>query len=288
MSARKKTAASTPARKTARRTTSKTARTASPASAGKRAPVKSSASVKKSAPPMNTPVKKKAGTRPAARKTPRSQPGASDQLTEYRRKRDFEKTAEPSGIPASSGRARSAPRAPRRGELRFVIQKHSASHLHYDLRLEVDGVMKSWAVPKGPSADPSVKRLAMQVEDHPVEYNTFEGTIPSGEYGGGTVMLWDSGTYSIEDAAGRPQNSAAHEEYERGEMKLDFHGKRIQGSYALVRTRGMPGARSSRPSWLLIKHRDEDARPERESSLTEQFTTSVTTGRSMDEIRDAD
>lgn len=199
------------------------------------------------------------------------------QLTEYRRKRDFTKTAEPAG-----GGAR------RTGELRFVIQKHAASHLHYDLRLEIDGVMKSWAVPKGPSADPKVRRLAMQVEDHPVEYNSFEGTIPAGEYGGGTVMLWDTGTYSIEDAGDRPQNSAAHDEYDRGELKLDFHGERIQGSYALVRTKGqMRGNSSSKPSWLLLKHRDDDARSEQDSDLTDEFTDSVVSGRSMDEIRDA-
>jgi bifunctional non-homologous end joining protein LigD len=204
---------------------------------------------------------------------------APEQLGEYRRKRDFKKTAEPAGTARSR----------RTSRLRFVIQKHAASHLHYDLRLEVDGVMKSWAVPKGPSADPTVKRLAMQVEDHPIEYNSFEGTIPAGEYGGGTVMLWDTGTYSIEDADGRSQNSAAHQEYDKGEMKLVFHGKRMLGSYALVRTkRPMRGnTNPDKPSWLLIKHRDKDARPEQDFDLTREFTSSVVTNRTMDEIRDA-
>src|SRR5207237_10813626 len=135
----------------------------------------------------------------------KKKPSAREQLTEYRRKRDFEKTAEPQGgVSATKKRVKAAVKK----KLDFVIQKHAASHLHYDLRLELDGVMKSWAVPKGPSADPAIKRLAMQVEDHPIDYNTFEGTIPQGEYGGGTVMLWDRGTYSSDVAT-----SPAAEEY---------------------------------------------------------------------------
>src|SRR5688572_1037604 len=125
---------------------------------------------------------------------PRKKPTAREQLTEYRRKRDFKKTAEPQGGASK--------RAAKSKQLGFVIQKHAATRLHFDLRLELDGVMKSWAVPKGPSADPAVKRLAMQVEDHPIEYNTFEGTIPKGEYGGGTVMLWDQGWYEPEKGGG--------------------------------------------------------------------------------------
>src|SRR5207302_1136041 len=129
-------------------------------------------------------IRRRTGAR--KRQAVRSRP-----LSEYQRKRDFSKTREPQG----QGAARRSKRA-----LEFVVQKHAASHLHFDLRLELDGVMKSWAVPKGPATDPSVKRLAMQVEDHPIDYNTFEGTIPKGEYGGGTVMLWDRGTYAPDKA----------------------------------------------------------------------------------------
>ncbi|HSJ30036.1 MAG TPA: DNA polymerase ligase N-terminal domain-containing protein, partial [Longimicrobiales bacterium] len=139
-------------------------------------------------------------------------------LTEYRRKRDFEKTREPAGGAAKS----------RRRGLQFVIQKHAASSLHYDLRLELDGVMKSWAVPKGPSLDPSVKRLAMQVEDHPVEYNTFEGTIPQGEYGGGTVMLWDRGTYTPDEPKkGEDAASAVRRGLSSGKLSFTFDGERL-------------------------------------------------------------
>ena len=147
------------------------------------------------------------------------------QLAEYRKKRDFSKTAEPSGDRA----------APETGHLRFVIQKHAASHLHFDLRLELDGVMKSWAVPKGPSTDPSVKRLAMQVEDHPIDYNTFEGTIPKGQYGGGTVMLWDQGTYIAEGHSAEDSEDAVRAGYAKGDLKVTFFGERMRGSWVLVR-----------------------------------------------------
>jgi bifunctional non-homologous end joining protein LigD len=188
-------------------------------------------------------------------------------LSEYKRKRDFDKTAEPEGK-AVATRSRRA--------LRFVIQKHAASHLHFDFRLELDGVMKSWAVPKGPSYDPSVKRLAMEVEDHPIEYNTFEGTIPKGQYGGGTVMLWDRGTYEAEGGGGE---AALREGYERGDLKILLHGKRLEGGWVLVRMRRGEGGRAQ---WLLIKHRDETA--DESYDVTAEVTTSVASGRTMDEI----
>ena len=204
--------------------------------------------------------------------------GASDarsQLAEYRRKRDFSRTEEPSGD-------KSAPPS-RVGRLRFVIQKHAASHLHFDLRLELDGVMKSWAVPKGASLDPSVKRLAMQVEDHPIDYNTFEGTIPKGEYGGGTVMLWDRGTYSSDTAASaHDEEHVLREQLRKGDLKITFHGERLHGSFALIRMKySRDASSSSKPQWLLIKHRDEYSTTD---DVVADNMTSVDTGRTMDEI----
>ena len=197
---------------------------------------------------------------------------ATEQLAEYRRKRDFSKTEEPSGD-----------RTPARAaHLRFVIQKHAASHLHFDLRLELDGVMKSWAVPKGPSTDPSVKRLAMQVEDHPIEYNTFEGTIPQGEYGGGTVMLWDRGTYGPETPHGDDDEDTLRDAYKRGDLKITFYGERMQGSWVLVRMKySRDASRSAKPQWLFIKHRDEFASTD---DIVADNMTSVDSGRTMDEI----
>jgi bifunctional non-homologous end joining protein LigD len=201
--------------------------------------------------------------RPARRKrATRKQPT----LAEYRRKRDFTKTKEP------SGRAR---RAKSKRKLAFVIQKHDASHLHFDLRLELDGVMKSWAVPKGPSYDPKVRRLAMEVEDHPMEYNKFEGVIPEGEYGGGTVMLWDRGTYEPEGGGGE---DAVREGYERGDLKIVFHGERMLGGWVLVRMRRS----GKRNQWLLIKHRDEYASPKLD--VVGKAITSVKSKRTMEEI----
>ena len=192
-------------------------------------------------------------------------------LAEYQKKRDFTRTLEPKG------------KSPvRRSTLAFVIQKHAARALHFDLRLELDGVMKSWAVPKGPSLDPTVKRLAMQVEDHPVEYNSFEGTIPAGEYGGGTVMLWDRGTYSFWEDDPDPVERL-REGYAKGDFKFELLGKRLKGTWVLVRIkRGSP----DKPQWLLIKHRDEFAKPG--SEFVEEEITSVATGRTMDEITAGD
>ena len=218
--------------------------------AGKKAAVKKTASKKKSA-------AKKAARKPAAA------------LTEYRRKRDFTRTREPAGGKAAAGT-----------RLAYVIQKHAASHLHFDLRLELDGVMKSWAVPKGPSLDPTVKRLAMQVEDHPIEYNEFEGTIPQGEYGGGTVMLWDRGTYTAPGDEPDPE-AALRRGYEKGDFKFELHGKRLHGSWVLVRIR----RDEERRQWLLIKHRDEFA--EEGADIVAEEQTSVATGRTMEEISSA-
>ena len=162
-------------------------------------------------------------------------------LTKYRTKRDFEVTSEPKGVPRNN---------PSKESLIFVVQKHQASHLHYDFRLEWEGVLLSWAVPKGPSLDPSVKRLAVAVEDHPIEYAKFEGIIPEGQYGGGTVMVWDQGTWEPEmDVDSGLRN---------GELKFSLSGKKLRGSWVLVRTKGGPG-KTARASWLLIKHRDRYA-----------------------------
>ena len=166
-----------------------------------------------------------------------------NKLTKYREKRDFTKTAEPSG---ERGIAASARR-------RFVIQKHDATRLHYDLRLELDGVFKSWAVTKGPSLDPHDKRLAVEVEDHPLDYGDFEGTIPQGQYGGGTVQLWDRGYWEPEGSK-TPEEALA-----KGDFKFSLDGDRLHGSWVLVRMRH-DRTGGKRTNWLLIKHRDEHAR----------------------------
>jgi bifunctional non-homologous end joining protein LigD len=177
-------------------------------------------------------------------------------LTEYKKKRKFDKTPEPG---PETKRTKS-------GRM-FVIQKHRATALHYDFRLEADGVLKSWAVPKGPSLDPKVKRLAMQVEDHPVDYAKFEGVIPEGEYGGGTVMVWDYGTYKPENATN------VSEALRKGELKFSLNGKKLKGSWVLVRTRER--------QWLLLKHRDYYTT---EEEVTELAPVSILTRRTLAEI----
>lgn len=166
-------------------------------------------------------------------------------LQKYNQKRDFSKTSEPKGGKSTD-----------KNKLRFVIQKHDATRLHYDFRLEMEGVLKSWAVPKGPSTDPKTKRLAMMVEDHPYDYRTFEGIIPQGEYGGGTVIVWDEGTYEpIEEfKTKKAQEKHLLKQLKNGSLKIRLHGKKLEGEFALVKTHGM-----AENSWLLIKHKDEYA-----------------------------
>jgi bifunctional non-homologous end joining protein LigD len=185
-------------------------------------------------------------------------------LREYHKKRRFDVTSEPKG--------RERPPAKRPKKLVFVVQKHRATALHYDVRLEWNGVMLSWAVPKGPSYDPTIKRLAMQVEDHPIEYNKFEGIIPEGEYGGGTVMIWDQGTWTPE----KPDVDAA---LAKGDLKFSLSGKKLQGSWVLVRTR--PRAGDAKAAWLMIKHRDQWATTE---DIAELAPRSVVSNRLLVEI----
>lgn len=187
-------------------------------------------------------------------------------LEEYRRKRQFTETPEPPGRVRRAGRSRI-----------FVVQKHDATRLHYDFRLEIGGVLVSWAVPKGPSMNPAEKRLAVRTEDHPVEYADFEGLIPEGQYGAGTVMIWDKGTYEPED--GIPPG----EQLARGKIDVVLHGKKLRGGFTLVQT-GKPSAvPNERKRWLLIKQRDEyvDTSWDIESP---EFNRSVLTGRTMKEI----
>jgi bifunctional non-homologous end joining protein LigD len=238
---------------------------------GERVPAKKSAKPVRKSGPKKTGSRKPAAKPAAKRASPKAAAGSGGKrraLEEYAAKRDFTRTAEPKGG-----------KAPVSKQLRFVIQKHAATRLHFDLRLELDGVMKSWAVPKGPSTDPAVKRLAMEVEDHPIEYNTFEGTIPKGEYGGGTVMLWDRGTYEYGGTMAGDPIAALRAAYAKGDFKFILHGERLKGSWVLVRTRRDDRGKAQ---WLLIKHRDEYA--EEGADDEDRPVTSVTTGRSMEEI----
>jgi bifunctional non-homologous end joining protein LigD len=190
-------------------------------------------------------------------------------LSAYHAKRHFDVTSEPRGrVGPSAVKAR-----------RFVIQRHAATRLHYDFRLELDGVYKSWAVTKVPSLDPSVKRLAVEVEDHPLEYGTFEGTIPQGQYGGGTVQLWDRGYWAPQSETSAKRDLAA------GHLKIVLAGERLKGGWALIRLRDREqgGRRTSRHNWLLIKERDQEARDGDPDALLSE-DTSVKTGRTLDEI----
>ena len=188
-------------------------------------------------------------------------------LSDYKAKRDFTRTQEPSGDNAPARKSRPA--------LTFVVQKHDATRLHFDFRIELDGVLKSWAVTKGPSDNPADKRLAVRVEDHPLDYGSFEGIIPEGEYGGGTVMLWDEGTW--EPVQGDPHDGLAD-----GDLKMRLNGHRMKGEWVLVHMKGRDSKRKSGPpreNWLLIKHHDEYARDK--ETLVPKFLTSVSTGRDM-------
>jgi len=196
---------------------------------------------------------------------------SEDKLGTYQQKRDFGKTPEPGEEEVRFDWAEGLPI--------FVIQKHQASNLHYDFRIEVDGVLKSWAVPKGPSTDPSVKRLAVPTEDHPLGYADFEGIIPKDEYGGGTVMIWDRGTYRNLKAEQEDETfKSIEQQLEDGHVTIWLEGEKLSGGYALIRIGGREKAR-----WLLIKMDDEKADARCNPTSTE--TKSVKTGRTLDEIR---
>ena len=187
-------------------------------------------------------------------------------LNKYKEKRDFKKTPEPKAEKKSGSEA-----------LIFVIQKHNATNLHYDFRLEVDGVLKSWAVPKGPSLNPSDKRLAMMVEDHPFDYKDFEGIIPKGEYGGGEVIIWDNGTYHALSTEDRKESEKLmHEGIEKGEIKFVLEGYKLKGEFVLVKMKGR-----GENAWLLIKHRDSYA--SKENVLDQE--NSVVSGNSIEDLQ---
>ncbi|HEV2325961.1 MAG TPA: DNA ligase D [Terracidiphilus sp.] len=206
---------------------------------------------------------------PKTQKRASAAPGkVGEQLARYRSMRDFKATAEPRGDGARKARSSAA-------ELPFVVQKHAARQLHYDFRLAWNGVLKSWAVAKGPSYFPGHKRLAVHVEDHPIEYGDFEGTIPKGQYGGGAVMVWDTGTWMPLGDAGRG--------LEEGHLKFELQGKKLKGKWALVRMHGRAD-RSGRDNWLLIKEKDEFARDESDPAIIDEAPDSAVTGKTIDQI----
>lgn len=190
-------------------------------------------------------------------------------LEEYRSKRHFDTTPEPAG-----GLGSAPVRAVADGQPSFVVHKHAARQLHYDLRLEIGDVLASWAVPKGPSFDPADKRLAVHVEDHPLDYGAFEGIIPASEYGGGTVMIWDRGAFAPigDPAAG----------IEKGHLRFVLDGAKLKGAWALVRMR--PRSGEARENWLLIKERDEHVRPRAEFDVLEALPDSAASGRTMERV----
>jgi len=195
-----------------------------------------------------------------------------DTLAQYREKRDFGKTSEPAGKKKSGKKTK---------KNIFVIQKHDASSLHYDFRLEVDGVLKSWAVPKGPSTDPRNKRMAVPTEDHPLDYAEFEGVIPEGEYGAGTVLVWDIGPYKNLRADKEDDQTSMEDSLEEGKVEVWLEGEKIKGGYVLVRT-----GKGKDDRWLLIKMKDEEADARRNPVSTEP--KSAISGRALKDISEQD
>src|ERR1039458_8966520 len=219
-------------------------------------------------------AKKAARLKPTKTSADTASNAVDEQLARYRSMRDFHITAEPSGSGSkSTAKTKAATQLP------FVIQKHAASHMHYDFRLGWNGVLKSWAVAKGPSYVVADKRLAVQVEDHPMEYGGFEGVIPKGQYGGGTVMIWDQGTWQPQPAY--PDIDAG---LRSGSLKFILHGTKLKGKWALIRMHGRSGGSESKPNWLLIKEHDDFERPPSAPSITDAEPNSVVTGRSIDQI----
>src|ERR1700744_4212163 len=261
----KKTASRTPAKKTTSTKKAPAKKQSAKKSAAKRVTTKSAAA-------------KKSTTKPAPRhKTASAADSVDEQLARYRSMRDFKVTAEPSGTKRSTS---SSPNS-----LPFVIQKHAASHLHYDFRLGWNGVLKSWAVAKGPSYYTGDRRLAVQVEDHPMEYGGFEGIIPKGQYGGGTVMVWDQGTWRPQ-----PGYEDVTKALQDGSLKFILAGRKLHGKWSLIRiarrakSSGSRWGSSDKPNWLLIKDHDAFERPESAPAITDTEPDSAVTGRTMDQI----
>jgi DNA ligase D-like protein (predicted 3'-phosphoesterase) len=247
----KRAAADTPAPRTKKAAVTRTKKTAV-------APTKKPAVARTTKPAVAR------STKPAVART-----RSGDKLAVYRSKRDFGKTPEPQGTSPSRWKKNDNPF--------FVIQKHAASRLHYDFRLEVDGVLKSWAVPKGPSMDPADKRLAVETEDHPMDYADFEGIIPEDEYGGGTVIVWDAGPYrNLKEVGGKEASLA--DSYRRGTIEVWLEGKKIRGGFALVHSR----MGENEKNWLLIKMKDKAANPE-DDPVSER-TESVISGRTIEDV----